>query len=817
LTTQLLKKYGVRSAFPTQNSNEIVNVTIRKLLTINANYDLYCYSEVIGDLLDNSVSQLYDEEKINKEIVSSRMRVTIDDEPPKIMITSLHSTHNSINVTFTSDETAKVWCLPEPAPPRSDPLDFVDPLPLFSTEGSLAGTLDAKNLREAQKKVSGYFKTMGTTVSLASEVGSEDGTRSPVTAYVTLTGLVPGLEYDVLCYAEDTASPNPNMMTPSQVQETARPTRTESKKPKVTILRHRTLLKGFRLSLELDAPGQVWCAAAPEAYDSPQVYDVVQAGAYTNTTSGISPLTVDIRGVEPNTIYKIYCVAGLLSIIEPSKELDKLTTQEEMKQTSVSVISYGRYCDTETASGPHQMNKEVVTYDLDFSPFHPIRTEEELRIRDFMLSRADLNLHGLYRINTLPNKTEIYDFYDNNGPKPERYARVRAGRCVDGIGYYEQFRVGPLSTNSRTAPSAPMTYKRLARPVETECGGYNPQGVFGRRLLSELQSYENILNNQTTHVSLNRFYDFIKDSFGYTFPGLNKFCPISDSLKASKMSRYNKTNGVNTTVCLQYGPLILEELCNETLVNTTCRSSSRDGRLWLGLKTMHGDKLPLFFVFNLTKNGFSMSHTNKNETAQEWAKRIIQNKEIPEDFYALWEADKLWYHGHFYSNINSLLEAVESGKAKKFTPEIFQKSIDEKETIIKEDINRQKRKLEPSPYPGAAGTAGPILTREKRRVGLEYLSHPEHIEAQGTRFRLKSSRDMEVYTLDHSGWFMTLTNDRDTGLRIFNLRFLDKRIAFEMGVMEALAHYTVSERNWFFLDSWYGGLGSAARHVHKGT
>lgn len=64
---------------------------------------------------------------------------------------------------------------------------------------------------------------------------------------------------------------------------------------------------------------------------------------------------------------------------------------------------------------------------------------------------------------------------------------------------------------------------------------------------------------------------------------------------------------------------------------------------------------------------------------------------------------------------------------------------------------------------------------------------------------------------------MTVSNDRDTSLRINKLTFMGQSVAFEIGVMECLAHYGVSERNWFFLDSWYGGLGAAARKVFKGN
>lgn len=78
-------------------------------------------------------------------------------------------------------------------------------------------------------------------------------------------------------------------------------------------------------------------------------------------------------------------------------------------------------------------------------------------------------------------------------------------------------------------------------------------------------------------------------------------------------------------------------------------------------------------------------------------------------------------------------------------------------------------------------------------------------------------RILSEFTITFAGWNMTVNNDRDTGLRVYHVSFQGQSVAFEMGLMEALAHYSVSERNWFFLDSWYGGLGAAARKVHKGN
>lgn len=93
---------------------------------------------------------------------------------------------------------------------------------------------------------------------------------------------------------------------------------------------------------------------------------------------------------------------------------------------------------------------------------------------------------------------------------------------------------------------------------------------------------------------------------------------------------------------------------------------------------------------------------------------------------------------------------------------------------------------------------------------------PEHVEPEGRRFTVKTHPGGASFTLDYAGWRMTATNDRDMSLQLWNLKFKGEQVAFQMGLQDALAHYTVSERTFFFLDSWYGGLGGAARPVLRG-
>lgn len=93
---------------------------------------------------------------------------------------------------------------------------------------------------------------------------------------------------------------------------------------------------------------------------------------------------------------------------------------------------------------------------------------------------------------------------------------------------------------------------------------------------------------------------------------------------------------------------------------------------------------------------------------------------------------------------------------------------------------------------------------------------PEHVEPGGKRYQIKSHPGGQSFSIDYAGWSFTVTNDRDKSMQFWNVRFQDEQLAFQLGLQEALAHYTVSERTFFFLDSWYGGLGGAARPVLRG-
>lgn len=109
-----------------------------------------------------------------------------------------------------------------------------------------------------------------------------------------------------------------------------------------------------------------------------------------------------------------------------------------------------------------------------------------------------------------------------------------------------------------------------------------------------------------------------------------------------------------------------------------------------------------------------------------------------------------YFVGHTYRTLEKLLEAIKGGEIPTFTPAMIEaRNRERSERLLQEGrqerrrLEEEHRRLQPQPFPGAAGTAGPLPSRTKRRGGLEYRAHPEHVEAQGKRFQVKASSDDE--------------------------------------------------------------------------
>lgn len=696
-TVDILKKYGIRAKNKATKVGDKIRLVIkneegeRLALRPNQNYEVYCYAESAAANIVESESADYKMD--DAQVLSSKVLVTTDGDPPQLEIHGIEPTMFDISVTFSVDEPATVWC--------------------YAAEQT--SDSDTKKHTIAEIKTNGKKRKLQ-----SSDVNSLQE--------ILLKKLMPDTFYNVMCCAEDLAQPKPNVMPVESVRSLSKTIMTQAKVPKISIISYKTFARGFSIIVRADTPCVISCGAAMAGSPYPTKEDVRRVGATATVKDTSKNAELEVRGVPQNTRYTVYCIANSLN---GNMEM----SESDMIETAIEVTSFGKFCEIPTE--PKTLSEGEAT------PFDPILPEEEFKVKEFITSKRELGFDGVYRTTLYINKDEIIDYLDNGGAFPKRYARVRAGRCVNGVGEFLQLKVGPLDATQ-------MTYKEIGKPVITDCGGYTPQGVFGRRLLDV--SHEEELS------------EMLKESFGYDF-GIKKCKDESAKYK-----------------CLEFGPVVYEQDNDRGKLSYT----------WVGLRTPLGDIVPFYFIF---KTDYAdMSEPFKGNLKNHFTDYI---KEI----------DAYWYNGDMFSTLENLLEAYRDGRIKVVRPEnLIEKRI-EAEIKIAEEKEVKARRLAP-------GLPGPDPTG---RSGLEYRAAPEHSEPQGKRFTIKSSPGSECYTINYIGWEMTVMNDRDTSLRLYNIKFNGHRIAFEMGVMEALAHYTVAERNWFFLDSWYGGLGSAARPVRPGV
>ncbi|KAF8817906.1 MAM domain-containing protein [Cardiosporidium cionae] len=687
----LIKKYGIRSPRATSKISETISYNISsytvqsRILKPNILYALHCIIEDLpGVALSNN--EKIKTTQFNEGYLNGRTTalVSTDSTAPQLHIVAVNSTRRSIRVMISVQEESKIWCYPS----RSEGLNRI---------------------------AIGKIKSAGTILAV------HDIKQMVRIHTLELEGLQPDTNYTVFCYAEDFAFPQPNGFSLEEVQKLQKTLRTKSADPHVTIDSHRVFANGFVVSVKVDVPGKVWCGAAQFGTRFPTREDVKNAGAQTYVDDITKIHDIVILGVEQNTRYTLYCVAE-------SRNGNAVTGKGEMREKSVEVTSYGEFC--KIPKEPEEIQTGQAT------PFDPITATEEFFVRDFMISQYELALEGVYRVTLFHNKTEILQYYDKNGPFPRRYARVRAGSCENGKGYYKQFKVGPLNAEKNTG----MVYELLGVPIQTRCGGYAPQGVFGRRL-GDTQVEES-------------FSEILEKSFGYPFNS-------------------EKCRSYNSTKCLILGPVFYEQY-------------KESQRVWIGLKTPDQEQLPFYFIVK----------ENANNSIG-----ILEQIHIPTLLYSH-EVQGFWYNGQTFRMLDDLVKAFKKRKLNLLSPSI----LSTMRKLQRKNVEGYKRSLGPS-------LSGP---HANGRRGLEYRVAPEHVEPQGKRFYAIASPSGDTYTISYAGWEFTVTNDRDLSLRLWNIKFKGKRMAFEAGLMEAFAHYSVADRDWYFMDSWYGGLGSAARRLHRG-
>lgn len=758
---KLMKEFGVKAPDATMHDNEVVKITIEgDFIEDRKLYDIYCYAErAARELLTDAAAE---DDMDDAQLAATRVRIMADNEPPvlKQKEVEIQSTH--VIVHLVANEPSEAFC------------------------AAVLAEVAGKNPVTAA-----YLQQAGTKVTFDAQKAFE--------ASVEFPNLASNSEYELHCLASDFSEPRPNT-TPDEALKKGGVDggpvkfKTVKRAPNATIEKVAAINNGFDVFVTLDSPGKVHCAAATENVAFPSVTEVIGAGASaemdraTYAEDPFSRLRIAIRGVKPQSPYTVYCAAS-------TSDGSLKTYDKDMWRRAHAVTSFGRFCEISALPS-------ITDRDENASPFDPITGDEEMAIRRFVLQNNDLKIESVYRVNLLPNKTEIYDHYRTNAPLPKRYARVRAGRCLDSDrGFYEQLKIGPLDEKVEN-----FTWERLAKPVETSCGGYTIEGIFGRRRLS--------ISDDETFESLQRIF---RDSFGHEFASARCATGGSQCLRIGGMA------------------LQLDENAEDSEGSRRKRklSEAEQPGIWIGLRQPSGTPVPFYYKVELSELGADDAGDFFAEGAgsgdgKKLSPSAVRHKLDQIDW--LHHPRSVWYNGFYFKNADELVRSYMAGHIERVTPSLMEKKLEDfrarrrrlssaddglqRTTVSKGSVN--KRRLAPMPFPGAAGTAGQDLDRTRRRAGLEYRAPPEHVEPEGKRFQVRSHPGGASFSIDYAGWNFTITNDRDKSMQFWNLRFQDEQLAFQLGLQEALAHYTVSERTFFFLDSWYGGLGGAARPILRG-
>nr|XP_027193636.1 uncharacterized protein LOC113788373 [Dermatophagoides pteronyssinus] len=638
-TREILKEYGVQANKISEVNNDTLTVEITgSFVKENIIFDVYCYSEVVDsseikNYMAFSETSIENLEMTNEEIAATRRRIITDTSPTQLSLLKITYQDTTVNITLKVDEKSIVWC---------------------------------------------YTLPINSSVQINNDMIRSLGLQLNYAAATTQNFVFKNLKintiYQLYCTAQDFAYPKKNI-TPNEIAKISMKDINgksvniliQNHVPKLTITRVVVVNHGFDLSVQTDTAGIVYCAASKAKRSPPSLANVLEVASFVRFEESDADINLasenilKIRGVEPNVQYKIYCIASDLN-------KENYTSESEMITNSLSITSYGNFCKAE-------VYPKLFSRTTEKTPFDPITTEEEVLVKSFLANSSDWNVELIYRIDLFLDKKKIYDYYDNRGELPDRYARVRLGRCLSDHGFYEQLVVGPLNANK-------MEWRRIANPRKTSCSGYK--------------------TDDCVRPTINAYDD-----------------------------------------CLYIGNII----------------SFTDDEIF-------NDK---FFVgLNYDWNEFNGG---------------------------------VYWNNLFYENLTNLKNDIRKNRELISIKEVEQKTL---------------RNLEAKPFAGGPGTAGVDIPVKKYRSGLEYRLPPEHVEPNGKRYEIKVHPKDNSYTISYLGWSFIITNDRDKSLQFWNVYFQNERILFNMGLQEAMAHYTVAERTFFFMDSWYGGLGGSARPILRG-
>ncbi|OJA18090.1 hypothetical protein AZE42_04165 [Rhizopogon vesiculosus] len=152
-----------------------------------------------------------------------------------------------------------------------------------------------------------------------------------------------------------------------------------------------------------------------------------------------------------------------------------------------------------------------------------------------------------------------------------------------------------------------------------------------------------------------------------------------------------------------------------------------------------------------------------------------------------WDQLKIVYNHQVFDTAESFMDAFRNGTLKRGVPPVTKKE---------EDLSWS--------------------TRE--RIGalrdLDNLPGPRSVSFAGLRYRV----DHDLQYVSWMGWGLYLGFDRDMGLNLWDIRFRDERIIYELKPQEALAQYTGNDpykSSTALLDSYFG-MGQSVRDLLPG-
>ncbi|KAI0034736.1 amine oxidase catalytic domain-containing protein [Vararia minispora EC-137] len=153
-----------------------------------------------------------------------------------------------------------------------------------------------------------------------------------------------------------------------------------------------------------------------------------------------------------------------------------------------------------------------------------------------------------------------------------------------------------------------------------------------------------------------------------------------------------------------------------------------------------------------------------------------------------WKILKVVYNHQVYPSFESFIEAFHNGTLKRYP------------------------KRPDNADPSWSSRKPPTMQNKQR--DLDHLPGPRSVSFAGLRFRV----ERKLQYISWMGWGMYLGFDRDMGLSLWDLRFRDERIIYELAPQEAMAQYAGNDpmqATTAWLDRFFG-MGSATRDMIPG-